>query len=103
MPTRDQVKSLCLESVREYVDQAGLDLEVADDAPLIGPGAVVDSLGLVMVVTGFEAKLNQTFDAQIVLASEAAMSMNRSPFRSVGALTDYAFALLDRPAEPGRS
>jgi len=103
MPTRDQVKSLCLECVREYAEQAGLDLRVADDAPLVGPGAVVDSLGLVMVVTGFEAKLNQTFDTQLVLASEAAMSMNKSPFRSVAALTDYAFALLDTSAGTGRS
>jgi acyl carrier protein len=94
MPTRDQVQSLLLECIREYSEQAGRKLTVTDDAPLIGPGAAVDSLGLVMLVTGFEAKLNETYDTQLVLASESAMSMNRSPFRSVAALTDYAVELL---------
>jgi len=93
--TRDQVQSLLMECVREYGQQAGLVVRVDENTPLIGPGAAVDSLGLVMVVTGFEARLNQTFDAQLVLASEAAMSLSRSPFRSVAALSDYALGLLD--------
>lgn len=102
MPNREQVKQLLLECIREYGEQARVELVVGDDTALIGPGAVVDSLGLVMLVTGFEAKLNQAFDAQLVLASESAMSLSRSPFRSVPALTDYAVALLEQagPAQP---
>jgi acyl carrier protein len=96
MPSRDQVQSLLMDCVREYAEQAGLDGVIQENTPLIGPGAAVDSLGLVMVVTGFEARLNETFDTQIVLASEAAMSMNRSPFRSVSALADYAMELLTK-------
>ena len=92
--TREQVQQLLFDCIREYAEQARRKVEAQADTPLIGPGAAVDSLGLVMLVTAFEAKLNETFDAQLVLASESAMSMNRSPFRSVGALTDYALELL---------
>lgn len=94
MAMREQVNSMLIECVREYADQAGLGVEVGADTPLVGPGAAVDSLGLVMVVTGFETRLNETFDTNIVLASEAAMSMNRSPFRSITALSDYALQML---------
>ena len=93
-PTRDQVQQILFECIREYAEQARRKVEAHPDTPLIGPGAAVDSLGLVMLVTGFEAKLNETFDTQLVLASESAMSMNRSPFRSVAALVDYALELL---------
>jgi len=93
-PTRDQVQQLLFECIRDYAEQARRKVEAHPDTPLIGPGAPVDSLGLVMLVTAFEAKLNETFDTQLVLASESAMSMNRSPFRSVGALVDYALELL---------
>lgn len=96
MASRDQVKSLLIDCVREYAEQAGLGVNnVEEQTPLIGPGAAVDSLGLVMVVTGFETRLNDTFDTHLVLASEAAMSMSRSPFRSVAALSDYAMQMLD--------
>jgi acyl carrier protein len=94
MASREQVKSLLMESLEDYASQSGTTAKVEEDTPLIGPGAAVDSLGLVMVVTGFESRLNQTFDTSLVLASEAAMSLNRSPFRSVAALSDYAIELL---------
>jgi hypothetical protein len=94
MIERDRVKSLLLECVREHAERAGLAQGVDEHTPLMGPGAPLDSLGLVMVVTDYESRLNQAFDAEIVLASDRAMSMNHSPFRSVSALSDYAVELL---------
>lgn len=85
---------MLVECVNDYAAQVGTTIAVTPDTPLLGPQAAVDSLGLVMIVTAFEAKLNETFDAGLVLASEAAMSMRRSPFRSVGALVEYAEQLL---------
>ncbi len=94
MTQSDRIKSLLMDCVREHGEQSGVSADVGDDTPLIGPGAALDSLGLVMVVTDFEARLNEAFDASIVLASERAMSMNHSPFRSVTALCEYALELL---------
>jgi hypothetical protein len=99
MTERDRIKSLLMECVREHAEQAGVNHKIAEDTPLMGPGAALDSLGLVMVVTDFEARVNEAFDARIVLASERAMSMNHSPFRSVTALSDYAAELLRESGE----
>jgi hypothetical protein len=94
MTLRDQVESLLRTCIEEYGRQAKISLPTAGDVPLFGPTSELDSLGLVMVVTDFEARLNRTFATGIVLASEQAMSMSRSPFRSVGTLTEYAVELL---------
>ena len=94
MPSRDELISMLHDCILEYAEQSGAAVTIDDDTPLMGEGAAVDSLGLVMIVTGFEAKVNERTDAGIVLASEAAMSMRRSPFRSVAALAEYAAQLL---------
>lgn len=94
MNAHDRIKSLVMDCIREHADQSGTTVRVDEQTPLIGPGAPLDSIGLVMVVTDLESRVNQAFDAQIVLASERAMSMNHSPFRSVSALADYAGELL---------
>ncbi|MBL9165265.1 MAG: hypothetical protein JNL18_21235 [Planctomycetaceae bacterium] len=95
MSKRDQVMQLLRDCVAEYAEQTGGVYELNDETPLIGPDSPVDSLGLVMIITAFECKLNETFNAELVLASEKAMSMNRSPFRSLGVLADYGVELLD--------
>jgi hypothetical protein len=95
MERRDRIMQLLRECVEEYGEQTGGAYDLQDDTPLIGPNSPVDSLGLVMIITAFEAKLNETYGAELVLASEKAMSMNRSPFRSLGTLTDYGIELLD--------
>ncbi|MCI0365188.1 MAG: hypothetical protein L0Y44_13520 [Phycisphaerales bacterium] len=94
MASHERLKSLLMECVREYAEQAGVQVKIDENTPLLGADSAVDSLGLVMIVTGFEAKVNETFDSGIVLANESAMSMRRSPFRSVAALTEYAGQLL---------
>jgi hypothetical protein len=63
--------------------------------PLIfGPGAAMDSLGLVNFLADLEFRLGEEFGREIVLASEQAMSRSRSPFRDVDALTEYILELL---------
>jgi len=60
------------------------------DAPLFGEGSPLDSVGLVQVVMAAEAHLAEATGADIVLASEAAMSRKRSPYRSLKLLAEYA-------------
>jgi acyl carrier protein len=96
---QDRLTQLLFECVREYGEEAGTAVEVQRDSPLIGDHSPVDSLGLVMIVTSFEAKVNEAFGAEIVLANEKAMSMKSSPFRSIAALSEYAGELL---TESGR-
>ena len=65
-------------------------LEKAEDTSLFGEGAPLDSLELVNIVMSAEQYISEMAESDIVLASEAAMSRRRSPYRSVGDLADYA-------------
>lgn len=56
---------------------------------LFGGEDGIDSLSLVRLVTVVESEINDTFDSTILLASEKAMSMRNSPFRTAGALADF--------------
>jgi len=60
------------------------------DAVLFGEGSAVDSVGLVQVVMAAEAHLAEQTGIDVVLASEAAMSRKRSPYRSLRLLAEYA-------------
>ena len=91
---RDNIRSMLIDSVKQYFAQTGTTLEVDDDLRLFGRDALLDSLGLVTVLVSFEAAINDRFETQIVLADERAMSMERSPFRTVSTLVDYTYALV---------
>lgn len=94
MDIRDQVLGLLRQELDAYHLQTGIRLGVELETPLFGNGAALDSIGLVMVITGLEARVNDTLDTDLILASEKAMSMNRSPFRTIGTLVDYTCDLL---------
>ena len=85
---------MLLECITDYAEESGTPLQIDADTPLLGARAAVSSLGLVMIVTSFEARVNESCDSQVVLANESAMSMRVSPFRSVAALVEYADQLL---------
>ena len=99
---RNQIRSLLLNAIQDYATPAGLRLELTDDTRLLGPGAPLDSLGLVTVLAGFEAEISDVFRTDILLADERAMSLERSPFRTISSLIDYTCMLLEE-AEAKRS
>ena len=56
---------------------------------LIGNDARLDSLGLVNLIVLVEEKIQQRFGVAITLVDERAMSQSKSPFRTLGSLTDF--------------
>jgi hypothetical protein len=96
MTQHDKLRPILVESIRDHVAQIGLRMDVTEDTQLLGGESALDSLGLVTVLACFEAGINDTFGTEIVLVDERAMSMERSPFRTVASLVDYASALLDK-------
>lgn len=65
-------------------------LSQSEDTLLFGEGAVLDSLNLVNLVMMVEQNIMMETGAEVLLASEAAMSRKRSPYRLVSSLADYA-------------
>jgi acyl carrier protein len=64
------------------------------DTPLVGPGAALDSLGLVTLIVTLETRVADELGRSVTLASEQAMSRTHSPFRTLGTLAAYLDELL---------
>jgi acyl carrier protein len=94
MIAREELQAMLMDSLREYAEDMGVAPVTDDDARLMGRDSNLDSLGLVMVIAAFEAKINDRFGTQLVLADDRAMSMERSPFGTPRRLVDYAALLL---------
>ena len=64
------------------------------DIVLFGKGGRLDSLGLLNLMIAMEEKIEEEFGLTLTLASEEAMSLDRSPFRTIESLTNYTSQLL---------
>jgi acyl carrier protein len=93
---QEDVLAAVLDAIKEWNDQAEPEhhLELAAETRLLGRSSKIDSLGLVNLIVLVEEQLTDKFGRSITLADERAMSQERSPFRSIQAITDYAYMLL---------
>ncbi|MBI2478225.1 MAG: hypothetical protein HYV60_06165 [Planctomycetia bacterium] len=95
MSTSEQVR----EVVWEAIDEANEDLDPGEqidrDGILYGRGGVLDSLGLVNLLLAIEERLSDRFGIRVTLASDKAMSRERSPFRTTKALASFVEELLE--------
>jgi acyl carrier protein len=74
--------------------EASANLNLNGSTRLLGEGALVDSLTLVSVIVDIENKLNDVHDSPVTIADERALMQKSSPFRNIGALTEYIYRLL---------
>jgi len=90
--SHDQVKALICEAIVELNDELDYDhLRKPVDGTAIFDGEdALDSLSLVSLIVDIEARIEDSFATEVVLASEKAMSMKNSPYRSVASLTEFA-------------
>lgn len=93
---------LILDACRDVgTEGARLVRDTGPDAVLIGPGGLLDSLGLVALVIAVENLIADTYGVRLTLADERALSQQRSPFRTVRRLAEYAATRL--AAENGKT
>ena len=92
----DRIKLVIMNSIEEINRQLENEhqLEKSTNTVLFGEGGKLDSLGLINLVVAVEQNIEDEFDVTITLADERAMSQEKSPFRTVGTLTDYIEILL---------
>ena len=62
---------------------------------LFGPNGVLDSMGIVFLVSELEDLISDEFDTHVTLADEKAMSQVTSPFRNVETLGVYIQKLVE--------
>ena len=82
------------EIIKECVQIALETNEVFDETVIFGAESKLESIGLVSLLVDIEQKVYEEFQKEITIASEKAMSRNRSPFRTVRSLTEFIEELL---------
>lgn len=97
MSDRKRLMDAVYEAVDELNGMRSPDKQVpkSPETILSGPGAVLDSLGLVNLVVAIEEKVEDGLGVTINLADQKAVSEKYNPFRTLGTLIDYAGSLLE--------
>jgi acyl carrier protein len=87
---------LIITTLQQFDGQQQLKIpdKLSEDTTLFGQGGILDSMGLVSVVVALEQAIEDKFNVNISLADAKAMSQKHSPYRTIGALADYAGGLM---------
>src|ERR1043166_2170326 len=93
---KQELMSLIVKAVREVGEHGAVPLPstVDDETPLFGREGFLDSLGLVTLVVAVEQAIEDELGVSVSLADERALSLRKSPYRTVGTLADYADSLI---------
>lgn len=88
---RDKIIDVVTAVIKEINADLGYDHLKAPtlETELYGGDSGLDSLSLVMLVSAIESAITEQLGRDVVLASEKAMSMRHSPYRSVGSFVDF--------------
>src|SRR5258708_2928103 len=99
MATDERVSKAVFSAVDELNTQlpAGVSVEKSLDAPLYGAGGKLESLDFVTLIMEVEEKINAEFGTDITIADENLLSKQKSPFSTLGTLTEYLSELLKSP------
>ena len=94
--TRRRVSDLVREAVQRLNRELHYDSlrDPKRETPLFGGESSIDSLSLVSLVVELETRVEEEFGRDVVLADAGAMSSRRSPYRTVGSLTDLVLERL---------
>jgi len=90
MIDRKAAVGIVISALRDAVDQSGGDASgVTEETVIVGPEAVIDSIGVVSLIVDIEQRLEMDHQISVTLASDRAMSQRNSPFRTPAVLADH--------------
>ncbi len=100
--TKEQITHIVFQAVDEINQDLKDDakLHKSPETILFGHGTKIDSMALVSLIVAVEEGTLDEFGLAVTLANEKAMSMEHSPFRSLGSMIDYVFDVV-READDG--
>lgn len=92
-----EIKNLVLQVVENYINENDIKIDFLDEKTrLIGSTSPFDSMDLVQIIVGVEDRLNETYNYEIILTDEKAMSRSTSPFINVTTLTNFILENINR-------
>jgi acyl carrier protein len=93
MIDRKVALEIVLSTLRDAVSQNGGDAStVGEETVIVGPEAVIDSIGVVSLIVDIEQRLEMDHQVSVTLANDRAMSQRNSPFRTPLVLADHILA-----------
>ena len=96
MPRREQIAAAVYEAVDELNGQLPRSqrLRKAPDTPLLGPGATLDSLGLVNLIAATQARIEEVFGARLTLIDGEFLAGGPQTVATLGGFIDFIEATL---------
>jgi len=87
----NEVMAIISDAITDLNDELDYDhlRKISSDTAIFDGDDSLDSLSLVSLIVDIEARVEDSFATEVVLASEKAMSMKNSPYRNVASLTDF--------------
>jgi acyl carrier protein len=89
--------TLVVDALQEVLQRNAIEVtnSLGADTRLFGRDGLLDSMGLVTLVVAVEQAVEEEYGISVSLADDRALSQRNSPYRTVGALAEYAAGLLD--------
>jgi acyl carrier protein len=101
MIDRTVAMEIVLSALRDAVDQNGGDVSgITEETVVVGPGAVIDSIGVVSLIVDIEQRLEMEHEISVTLANDRAMSQRNSPFRTPAVLADHILTTMLEASAP---
>jgi len=93
---REQVLKIIIENVKNLVDTypENQRFNVDENTILFGLKSEIDSLSLVSVIVDLETGFYDSFNIEISLTDDRAMTREISPYDNISVLTDYIVELV---------
>jgi len=89
--SKEQVTALVYRAVDEINGELTPEQQLTKNPAtvLFGTEATIDSMGLVSFIVAVEEQLSEELGLSMTLADDKAMSMERSPFKTLATLIQY--------------
>jgi len=99
MPDKSEVDQLIIQSLSDLREDLELPpiVEPSRATELLGGGSDLDSMAVVHLIADLEGRLEEAFGKDWILADERALSRSRSPFRTIGDLSDFIIETTPEP------
>ncbi|MCK5505612.1 MAG: hypothetical protein KAJ10_10640 [Thermodesulfovibrionia bacterium] len=100
MTGNEKIVQAIMASIDEVNEQLPKEekMEKSDDSVLFGNGGILDSLGLVSLITTLEQKIEEQFGITATLLEDIADLENDNPFETVQTLANYTASILEKSA-----
>lgn len=85
-----KIEEIVFSTLNEVLENNDFEVDdISVKTRLFGSNGILDSIGIVMLITELEEVLEDELSLEITLADDRAMSQKTSPFRNVGTLIQY--------------